>query len=437
MAAYQAALQQSGVIMAETAAELFDIAFALASQPLPKGNRIAIVTNSGGPAALASDSLSANGFILGDLEQETKTNLRQHLVPSAQVNNPIDMLGGASPREYGQALEIVLADPGIDTALIVQVPTSLVDPVEVAIKIGSVAEKTQKTVMACLMGDASIQEARRTLHSLHIPMYIFPEQTGRVFGAMLRYGEWLSLPIELPAKLSGVDKNIAQMEINKCGKIKTLGEAYVRPILKAYGINVISGGNIATNKNEAVATAINVGFPVAMKIVSPDILHKSDAGGILLNLEDEKAVERGFEGIIEKINGFLPQAKIEGVLIEAMAPKGQEVIIGMRRDPQFGPLIMFGLGGVYVELFGDVAFRVAPFTRRDAVEMIHQTKAGRLLGGLRGQAPADIDAVVDCLLRLGQIALDFPEIDEIEINPLTVLPQGKGAIALDARAILK
>jgi acyl-CoA synthetase (NDP forming) len=375
--------------------------------------------------------------VLGDLNIKTKTALREHLVPSAQVNNPIDMLGGASPEEYGKALETVLTDPGIDAALVVQVPTSLVDPVEVAVKIGAAAAKSQKTVMACLMGDASIQNARTTLHSLHIPMYIFPEQTGKVFSAMLHYQHWLSIPAEQPVKLSGVNRMLAQLEINKAGAIKTLGEAHVRPILKAYGLTVIPGGNIVSDKTEASAAAAQIGFPVAMKIVSPDILHKSDAGGILLNLEDKEAVETGFEIMMLKIKTSHPKAEIEGVLVEAMAPKGIEVIIGMRRDPQFGPLIMFGLGGIYVELFGDVAFRVAPFTYRDALEMVQQTKAGRLLSGLRGQEPADIDGVVNCILRVGQIALDFPEIDEIEINPLLVLQKGQGAIALDARAILK
>ncbi|NPV85579.1 MAG: acetate--CoA ligase family protein [Anaerolineae bacterium] len=435
IAAYDAAFRQSGVIVANTVAELFDISFALSVQPLPVGNRVAIVTNSGGPAALASDSLAANGLQLGDLSLDTKAKLREFLVPSAQVNNPVDMLGGATPEEYARALECVLKDPGIDTALVIQVPTSLVNPVESATKIGETAAKSEKPVIVCLMGDASIQEARNTLHRLKVPMYVYPEQAGRVYGAMLNYKRWLdtSPAGEMPG--FSADRQMAQRQFDSVKAIKNIGEAHIRPLLQTYGIPLIPA-ELARSAEESVRHAEKLGYPVALKIVSPDILHKSDAGGIRLNLSTPQLVEQAYQEMMEKLAAAFPDARLEGVLVEPMAAKGHEVIVGMKRDPQFGPLMMFGLGGVYVELFTDVAFRVAPLNAQTALEMIFETKAGKLLKGVRGQKPADVEAVVDCILRLAQLALDFPEIAEVEVNPLLVFEQGKGATGLDARAIL-
>jgi len=213
-----------------------------------------------------------------------------------------------------------------------------------------------------------------------------------------------------------------------------LGEAATRPLLEAYGIPVVHGGEAKTAK-EAAAVAKAAGFPVVMKIVSPDILHKSDVGGIRLNLKSEGEVEAEFEKLMADIKARVPGAKIEGVLIEQMAPKGQEVIVGMKRDAGFGPLVMFGLGGIYVELFKDVAFRVAPVSREDALAMIHETAAGKLLTGFRGAAKADLEAVVDVICRVGQMALDFPAIQEAEVNPLLVFEEGKGSLALDGRVL--
>jgi acetyltransferase len=215
-----------------------------------------------------------------------------------------------------------------------------------------------------------------------------------------------------------------------------LGEAESRPLLEAYGIPLVDAIK-ATTAEEAAGASERLGFPVVMKIVSPQLLHKSDAGGIRLNLRSSEEVVAAFGEMMQTIHNARPEAQIEGVLVEKMAPKGLEVIIGMRRDPGFGPLMMFGLGGIYVELFKDVSFRVAPLSRRDARQMIEQTRAGRLLTGFRGSIPADVDAVVEVMLRISQIAMDFPEIDEIEINPLIVYEEGKGALALDSRLIRK
>jgi acetyltransferase len=431
--AYQAAFEQSGVLAVDSVAELFDVAIALAYQPLPKGNRTVILTNAGGPAAIASDSLADHGLRLDDLSPTTEADLREILVPDAQVSNPVDMLGGAATKEYRTVLERVLADDQVDIGIPLLVPQALVDPVAIANAIGEVAATTDKPVLACFMGDSSIGEARLALHKHHVPMSVFPSDVGRTLGAMHRYSKWLDTPLEPLPSFPDLDVQGAKETLACAAHNPHLGEADTRPLLKAYGIPIVAG-EMARTQKEAVAIAQVIGYPVALKIVSPNILHKSDVGGIKLNLADDAAVEAAYRQIMENVAQAHPEEKPAGVLVEAMAPKGHEVIVGMRRDPQFGPLIMFGLGGIFVELIGDVAFRVAPMTRADALSMVNQTKAGRLLAGLRGQEPADIDAVVDCILRLGQLSLDFSEIEEIEVNPLLV--QAQGAVALDARVVL-
>ena len=435
-AAYQAAFEQSGVIEVDTVSELFDLALALDFQPLPEGGRVALLTNAGGPAALASDSLASNGLQMADLSDETKAVLRQSLNPAAQVGNPVDMLGGAEPPEYALALKAVLADPGVDMAVPILVPQALVDPVEVARQVSLVANAQSKPVIACLMGDASVGGARQMLHEHRVPMYVYPEATGMVLGGMRRYALWRSRPVEEIAPPVGINPATARRALADVKGQTALGELETRPLLAAYGVPLVAGA-AARSAEEAEEIAAKMGFPVALKIVSPDILHKSEAGGIRLNLGDGLAVIGAFDRLLSDVARHLPQARLEGALVEAMAPKGQEVIVGMKRDPNFGPLLMFGLGGIYVELFSDVAFRVAPVTRSEALAMIHATRAGKLLTGFRGAPPADLDAVVDVILRLGQLSLDFPEIEEVEVNPLLVFPQGSGALALDCRAILR
>jgi len=287
--------------------------------------------------------------------------------------------------------------------------------------IGEAATRSNKTIVASFVGGVSVGEARITLHNMGVPMYTFPEQAGFVLGAMHRYGQWCRKQKgnDYP-ELDRIDREAAQRALLAVNGGKTLGEAQTRPLLAAYGLPLIPG-KVVSCSADAVQAAQQLGYPVVLKIVSSDLLHKSEAGGIRLNLGDDQAVQIAYEEMLDSIRKSHPEARLEGILVEKMAPRGYELIVGMRRDPAFGPLVMFGLGGIYVELFGDVAFRVAPMTRQDAVEMIHQTKAGKLLSGLRGQPPADIDAVVDCILRLGQLALDFPQIEEIEMNPLLLV----------------
>jgi acetyltransferase len=433
--AYQAAFKQAGVIEVNTVAELFDVSMCLDFQPLPAGKRAVILTNAGGPAALASDALSANGIFLEDLETETSEALRQHLNPAAQVGNPVDMLGGAEPADYEMAVRQLILDKNVDIVIPMLVPQSLVNPAGVAQAIVDASKDSTRPVLTCIMGDISVNEARLVLHGNRMPMFVHPESMGRVLKAMLDYAEWRSQKTEAVVPLKDIDRSAVDKVLRSPGAPKVFGEAETRPILAAYGIPMIKGG-MASNPVVAAKLADEIGFPVVMKIASPQILHKSDVGGIYLNLQNETEVMAAYERMFIEIGRKMPDAKLEGVMIEQMAGSGQEVIVGMRRDAGFGPLLMFGLGGVYVELFKDVSFRVAPISQKEALEMIAETGAGKLLKGFRGQPASDLDAVVSCIQRIGQLALDFPEIAEVEVNPLLVHPQGQGALVLDGRIIL-
>ena len=433
--AYQAAFRQAGVIEVESLSALFEVAQAFDYQPLPAANRAVIVTNAGGPAALASDALSANGLLLENLEQSTRLTLRAALNPSAQVSNPVDILGGAEPADYALCINTLMQDSSVDIVLPLLVPQALVSSVGVAQAIVDASTSRNKTVLACILGDASVAEARLLLHQNRIPMYTQPESLGVVLKAMLDYKTWLAQPAEPASALPGIDQAAAAHVLRAAAGKQSLGEVETRPLLAAYGIALVPGGFAATAA-EVGALAERIGYPVVLKIVSPQLLHKSDSGGIQLNLADGAAVGEAFDAMMAHIRSARPDAVLEGVMVERMAPKGQEIIIGMRRDPGFGPLMMFGLGGIYVELFKDVSFRVAPLSAADARQMISETRAGSLLTGFRGQPHADLDAVVEVLLRLSRLALDHPEVDEIEVNPLLVYPRAQGALALDGRVIL-
>jgi len=433
-AAYQAAFKQTGVIEVNDIKELFNVAWALGCLKLPEGKQVAIVTNAGGPAALASDSLAKNGFKLAEISAETQLTLQPKLNPSAQVGNPIDMLGGAEAQEYDACLEALIQDKGVNVLMPILVPQSLVDPLSVA-KAFLKNSGSGKPLLACMMGEHSIIEARDLLHQNHIPLYQYPEDMGIVLGAMQQYKAFLKQEDNDFIKNPNVDRQSVKNILKKMASRGSLGENDTRPLLSAYGIPVIQGG-LARTIDEAVQISEEIGYPVAMKIVSKDILHKTDAGGIKLNLQSKEEVRKAYSFMIEDIRNTLPLAKLDGVLIEAMAPRGQEVIVGMRDDPTFGPLIMVGMGGVYVELIKDVAFKVAPLSKADIKDMIFNTYAGKLLQGYRGGAPGDMDALIDVIGKLSQLALDNPEIKEFEINPLLVFEKGKGVIALDSRAIM-
>lgn len=435
-AAYQAALEQAGVIEVETISQLFNVAWALGTQPLPAGKRVAITTNAGGAAALAADSLAFNGFELAQIAPEIQDKLRTKLNPSAQVLNPVDMLGSVSPEDYIWSLSNLDSDEGVDVLLPILVPQSLVDTLGVAKAWVEIGKKTNKTLLTCLMGERSTLESEQYLNMAGVPVYAYPDEAGRVLKGMEQYKQLLNRGSFKPVAVKDVDHNKMASALAMVKDAQAVGEYETRIMLEAYGIQNVTG-DLAGDVGEAVKIAEKAGYPVVMKIVSEDILHKSDSGGISLNIQNTEQLRVEYEAMMSRIAKNEPQANIRGVMIEKMAPKGLEVIVGMRRDPTFGPLMMFGLGGTMVELLKDISFKVAPLTDADIVEMIERTLAGKLLKGFRGSAKADIQAVKETIARLSQLSLDNPEIAEIEINPLIVYPDGQGAVSLDSRAIMR
>jgi acetyltransferase len=435
-AAYQAAFKQSGAIEVFSTTDLLNVSMALDWLTPPVGKRVAIVTNSGGPAALASDSLSAHGLSLADISPTIQEKLKEKLNPAAQTANPVDMLGGAAENEYAHALDLVLSDENVDMALAILVPQALVNPAKVAEAIVQAAKSTNKPVMACLMGDVSIREAHKVLHDHRVPMVDYPEMIGVMLGTLYQRGLQEAKPEEVSEWAFKVNKEKADQAFKQNTGKKYWGESPTRVVLDAYGFPLVEGELVGTLE-EAARSAEKLGYPLVIKVASDDILHKSDAGVVAVGIESRDELEAAYRPILDKARAYDPKAQIDGMLIEKMAPKGEEVIVGLKRDPGFGPLLMFGMGGVFVELFKDVAFRVAPLTREDAEAMVKETKAFNLLNGWRGGMVYDLEAIYDVILRLSKLAEDFPQIEEIEINPLRVYPQGEGALALDCRMILK
>ena len=434
--AYTAAFTQSGMIEVRTIKDLLNCSMALDWLKPPSGNRAVIVTNSGGPAALASDSFSEHDIRLAELSKSTKITLREKLNQSAQVANPVDMLGGAAEEEYAHALSHALQDEGVDMALAVLVPQSLVNPVKIAQAIVDASKHTKKPIIACLMGYASIQEARDTLHANKIPMIDYPSQAGVMFSALQKHGKNLLRSARATRPIESSKKEDVLSVLKKYPDLKLWGEHLTRDVLAVYDIPLIAGKLVQTVE-DALVTANAMGYPVVLKGASKDVLHKSDTQAVAVNIEDNSALEKAFQRITNNMKRVNLDAVIDGMLVEKMAPEGKEVIIGMKRDPGFGPMIMFGMGGVFVELFKDVAFRIVPLTLEDVPEMIRSTKAYQLLNGWRGGLTYDIDAIEDVIMMISQLAVDNPQISEIEINPLRVFPDGQGALALDCRMILK
>lgn len=441
-AAFHAACLQTGVIEAPTIQALFHGALALTYQPLPAGNRFAILTNAGGPAALAADELEGAGLRLARSSAAAQAALRQWAAPDAQLAGPVDLLGGAEAADYGRALEVVLADPACDGVLVILVPQALVDSVAVVAAIAAAAARQpSKPVLACLMGAASLDVANQAAHAVQLPAYVFPDEAVAAAGVLWQRARWLARPalaqpIGLPAAAAAeIASRRLALQANLAAAERTLDAYASEALLRAYGLPT-APTRLAATADEAAQMAAEIGFPVALKLISPDILHKTEVGGVLLNVRDAAQARAGCETILARARAAQPDARVRGVLIQKMLRGGLEVIIGVQRDPTFGPLVMFGLGGIYVEALADVSFRLAPLSAQDAAEMIGEVRGALLLDGLRGQPPADRAALVDALLRVAQMAVDHPQISELDINPLLVLPAGQGVVALDARVLL-
>ncbi len=436
--AYQAAFQQAGILRADSMEALFDMALALGYQPPLKGDRIAIITNAGGPGILATDALEKSGLTLARFELETIHALEQYLPDAASAANPVDVLGDARADRYQFALERVASDPNVDGIMGLLTPQAMTEIEATAKAIGTLVQHIQLPVLGCFMGEARIQSGIDILTSFGIPNYPFPERAANAFRAMSSYRVIRARPdpeyVHFEVDQASVRK---VFDLVRLEKRLTMGDAESRQVLQAYGLR-IPRSEIAETPEAAAAIAAKIGYPVVLKIASPDILHKTDIGGVKVGLQNASDVRDAFELMVYRAQRYIPEARIWGCLVQEMAPAGGlEVLVGMNRDPQFGPLVTFGLGGIYVETLRDVTFRVAPLSRQEAVDMMSQVRAHALLDGVRGQPPMDKAAIVDTLLRVSQLVQDFPEIIEMDINPLMVYPQDGGALALDMRLVLK
>jgi acetyl coenzyme A synthetase (ADP forming)-like protein len=434
--AYRAAFSQAGVVRAESIEEMFDFSVAFSYQPLLKGDRIAIVTNAGGPGIMATDALERAGLQMASLGEETIKTLQAGLPPASNIYNPIDVLGDALADRYGLALEAVLQDDDVHGVVVILTPQVMTQIEETAEAVWQIAARYDKPVVGCFMGEAKVGIGVRVLNRHRVPNYAFPERAVNALRAMAAYYRWRKAPpLQVPA--FDVDKEEVRTLFDRvrADNRLTIGDAEARRVMEAYGIPVPQS-RLAGTAEEAVRLAEEIGFPVVLKIASPDILHKTDIGGIKLDVRTPADVRDAFDLLTYRAQRYMPEAEIWGCQVQEMVGGGREVILGMNRDPQFGPLMMFGLGGIYVEALKDVTFRIAPFSHDEARAMLTEIRAVNLLRGVRGEPAADLEAIVDVLLRLSQLVTDFPEIVEMDINPLMVFEKGRGAISVDMRLVL-
>lgn len=418
--AFDAAFEKAGVLRAETAEQMFDWARALETCPLPKGNRIGILTNAGGPGVIAADSLEHHGLTLARLSESTLKVLSATLPPAANIHNPVDMLASASPGQYAECLQTLLADKKVDAVMVILPPPPMFKAEEVAKKINEVIGHWSKPVVVVLMGSTLVKNARNEFREMRVPTYPFPERAASALAALVKRAQ-------AAQSLETLQVETSQ---SKVGKLLTPTPPTLDDLMQAYNIPN-APIKLATNENEAIAIANELGFPVVMKIASPDISHKSDVGGVLLNIKDTAALQSGYAQMMARMEKLVPPPSIEGVHLQRQITGGQEVIVGMVRDKQFGPLIMFGSGGVEVEGLKDVAFCLGPLNQAEAEAMMRKTWAGRKLKGFRSIPPVDEGAVRDVLVNLSLLAEEHEGIEEIEINPLRVL--AKGTVAVDVR----
>jgi acetyl coenzyme A synthetase (ADP forming)-like protein len=435
--AYTAAFRKSGALRANTVEDLFMLALGFSAQPPPAGPKVCVITNAGGPGIIASDALERAGLSLAALGEETTRTLREKLPEAASVYNPVDVLGDADAERYGLALKSVLADPGVDALMIMLTPQAMTKAADTARVVCELAGDAEKTVFAVFMGGHDVEEAENILREVGIPNFEFPEEAVDTLRCMKAYSDFLSRPRQTHVRFD-VDKKKAREVFSATRKQgrNELVEVEAREVLSAYGLPV-ARTMLATNLEECIKAGREIGYPVVIKIASPQILHKTDVGGVVVGIDNTDELISAYERVTANARKFFPRADIWGVLVQEMLPPSREFILGMNRDSQFGPLLMTGLGGIYVEVLKDVSFRLAPVSEEEVMDMLRELKSYWLLQGARGEPPADIDAVVESVLRISQLVMDFPEINELDINPLRVLEDGKGCLAADARIVLE
>jgi acetyl coenzyme A synthetase (ADP forming)-like protein len=429
-------LAQCGVLRADSIEELFDLAMAFEDLPTPAGNRVAIVTNAGGPGIIIADACESLGLDVVELAPETQAQLRGVFPAEASVRNPVDMIASATGESYQIALGIVLSDPGVDAAIAAFVPPLGIKQADIAASIvAAVKERKEKPVLAVLMGRDGLPQGIAELNSAGIPAYRFPESAARALAAMHRHQTWASRPL-LEPEVFQVDGDAVRSildEVTASGRSQ-LTEVESLEVCQAYGIPTLPY-RVAHSQEEAVQAAEEIGLPVVLKVLSPDVAHKTDAGGVQVDLRSEQEVSEAYSAILSQVEERHPSAAIEGILVESFQKTGQETIIGISTDVQFGPILMFGLGGIYVEALNDVSFRVYPVTRTDAEEMIRDIRGFPLLEGVRGEAGVNLSTLAEVIQRVSQLVGDHDRIVELDLNPF--MASEEGGVAVDAHIALR
>jgi acetyl coenzyme A synthetase (ADP forming)-like protein len=430
--AVDALLGQAGVLRTDTMEELFDLAMLLANQPVPAGSRVGILTNAGGPAIMASDACESRGLSIPPLTEKTVAELTAFLPPEASTKNPVDMIASATPASFERALKLLLADPEVDSVIVLFVPPIMTEAADVAAAIRRAGAGAKKPVVTCFMGTHGIPAALSSLREGRFPSYAFPEAAALALSRAVRYGRWLAAPPGRIPELTGLDAGAARAALGSGPEGRWLTAEEVRRVLCAYRIRTPKE-EVASDAASAAAAAARIGFPVAVKLASATITHKTEVGGVVLGLSNAEAVFEAFTAIRQNLARTSREKEMDGALVQEMVPRGVETFVGVTHAPGYGPLLGFGTGGVAVEVWKDVAFRVAPITDADAASMLDQIRGAKLLDGFRGGPRADRKALVDTLLSVSRMVQDLPEIAEMDINPLVALEPGRGAVAVDAR----
>jgi 4-hydroxybutyryl-CoA synthetase (ADP-forming) len=434
---YEAAFAQCGVIRVDTMGELFDLATAFSKQPLPYGD-VVIVSNAGGPAIISTDSCSRYGLKMADISS-IRDEISAVIPAYGSPRNPVDIVGDADYLRFEKVLVLTLAHPNVGSVVTMCTPSATLNYDDLARVLVKMSQQfPNKTILASLMGLAEGTENRRIMSEGGIPYYLYSEPAIRTLKAMYDFKKWADEASNKRTILQ-FTKDTAKVKsifenVRKNGRSNLLEEEGYE-VLEAYGFPTPKS-ILCTTERECMDAAKQIGYPLVMKIVSPDIIHKSDAGGVKVGIKTEDELKNSFRTITENAQKYRSDAKINGVLVQEMVKSAKETILGASQDPTFGPVIMFGLGGIYVEVLKDVVFRIVPIDEQEAINMVKSIKTIKLLKGVRGEKSSDLKAIADSLQRLSQLVVDFPEIKEFDINPLLVLEEGKGARVVDARIIL-
>jgi len=433
-----AAFAQAGIIRCDNIEQMFNKAIAFAYQPTPKSNRVAIITNAGGPGVLTTDAAIKEGLKMSAFSEETTALLKKHLPATANIKNPVDVIGDARADRYNAAMTAAFKDNEVDGVFVILTPQSMTNIEQIAEEVVKVSSAFDKPVYASFMGESDVAAGIDILQRNKIPHYILPESMCKSFAAVHRFHHQHPIDEQTDVALDNIDTSGAAAIIQQAisdGK-KYLTEDLSVQVLAAYGLTSPENA-LATSESEAVDIAARIGYPVVMKVMSEDIMHKYDVGGTCMNINSEQDVRHNYQRIHENVSKKMPEARIKGLYIAKMVPKGEEVILGLKRDPSFGPVVMFGLGGIFVEIFKDVSFRVAPIGKNTATAMVNEIKTHELLTGVRGTKPRDLERLIEYLIRISKLSLDFPVIKELDINPLIVQEEGGGCFVADAKIMLE